>query len=206
MRLTRPLWTLLTKRLLLIDVETTGVNPISDCIVQIASCVLSRGALHEEECFSSLVRPVSPISPEAEKIHGLTEHTLRDAPPLAEALKSFDSYAPHDAFLCGHNVSFDVAFLKEAYRRVGIPYSFDYHTIDIWSIAFFVLGSEGIELEAYNLDALCTLFGLARKKHHDALEDVHLSAAILRHLFAEVRQADLAVEAQANLFRQAGNG
>jgi len=46
----------------------------------------------------------------------------------------------------------------------------------------------------------------AGQKHHDALEDVHLSAAILRHLFAEVRQADLAVEAQANLFRQAGNG
>lgn len=122
------------------------------------------------------------------------------APSLAEALRSFAEYAPQDAILCGHNVAFDVGFLRKSYGLVGIPYEFDYHTVDLWSIAFFMLGAQRIDLQTYNLTRLSSLYGIRRGARHDALEDVRATAAVLRHLFAAVKEEPLSVLGQRKLF------
>lgn len=179
---------LLPKRLLVVDVETTGLDPSADCLVQIASCMLSRKDLREEAHFVTYVRPDSPISAEAQAVHGLTETDLASAPSLDRAVRAFAEYAHSDAILCGHNVSFDVAFLRNAYRRVGLQYPFDYHTVDLWSIAFFILAAQRTSLPSYDLNALCSHYGIKRGSRHDALEDVRASADILRHLFADIKE------------------
>ena len=190
---------MLARRLLVIDVETTGLEPSTDSVIQIASCVLSRKELHEEKWFSTYVRPDSPISPGARAIHGLTESDLVDAPPLSEAIRSFAEYAPQDSIICGHNVAFDVAFLRQSYRRVGLSYDFDYHTMDLWSIAFFILGAQSVNLPTYDLTALCRLYDIKRSTKHDAFEDVRATAAVLRHLFATIKEEHLNVR-QRSLF------
>ena len=134
------------------------------------------------------VRPERPISATAQAIHGLSLHDLQMAPTVAEAIHAFDAYARPDAVLCGHNIAFDVAFLRAAYRSAGIAYPFDYHMLDVWSISFFILGTQRVHLRSHTLSALCELYGIARGQKHDALEDVRVTANILRRMFAAVRQ------------------
>ena len=190
---------MLNRDLLVIDVETTGLDPHCDAIVQLSACVLSHADLREQACFTTLVFPEAAMSPRAQAVHGLTPEQLQDAPRVHEAIAAFDRFAPKDALICGHNVSFDVGFLKAAYKRAEFPFGFDYHTVDIWSISFFVLGARGIELRSYNLDALCGLFGVARDRHHNALQDVRASAAILRHLYQSVGAGAVEVLGQYEL-------
>jgi len=173
---------MLAKDLLLIDVETTGIDPSKDSIIQLAALILDRRNLSELDSFSIFIRPDTQISVQAFSIHGISEKDLADAKDLCAALDEFQAFAPSDALLSGHNVSFDMNFLKTGYAKCGLHFPFDYHTIDIWSIAFFVISAVGISLESYSLSDLANFFGVKRSVKHDALEDVRVSAIIARNL------------------------
>ncbi|HET6763798.1 MAG TPA: 3'-5' exonuclease, partial [Longimicrobiaceae bacterium] len=101
--------------LLLLDVETTGLDPRTAEIIQLSACVLSRRDLSEVDVFSMRVRPSHPISPQAQAIHGLSFEDLEDEPELQAVIGEFHRFAPQHAILCGHNVGFDIGFLKAAY-------------------------------------------------------------------------------------------
>lgn len=174
---------MLSKDILVIDVETTGINPSVDTIVQLAALILDKDNLEICHEFSSFIRPESSISENAKATHGLDENALRNAENSCDVLLKFQNFAPPTVLLAGHNVSFDVNFLKKAYTRCNLSFPFDYHTIDIWSIAFFMLGASDVKLETYSLSVLANYFGIARSEKHDALEDVRVSAHILKSLF-----------------------
>ena len=174
---------MLIKDILVIDVETTGIDPMSDTLVQLAALILDKKTLDVCREFSMFIRPETKISESAKATHGLEEKALRHAEKSCTVLKKFQNFAPPTALLSGHNVSFDVSFLKSSYARCNLTFPFDYHTIDIWSIAFFILGASGIKLETYSLSVLANYFGIPRREKHDALEDVRVSARILKYLF-----------------------
>ncbi len=46
-----------------------------------------------------------------------------------------------------------------------------------------MLGASGIKLETFSLSELSSFFGISRREKYDALEDVHISARILKHLY-----------------------
>lgn len=190
----------LARPLLVLDVETTGLDPSADAIVQLAAVILDAQTLAERRAFSTLVRTAKPISDSAYDVHGLGLKDLETAPELPAALSQFREFADSSAIICGHNVGFDYAFLKNGYLQLGWTFPFDYHTLDIWSLAFFILGADGIQLPKYDLDHLCGLYGIPRAAHHDALQDVRASSQILRQLFAAVAARDLEALGQLHLF------
>lgn len=187
------------KRILVVDLETTGLDPRSDAIVEIAACLLAPKTLTEVGWFHSVVRTDVRMDARAASVHGVSLDDLADAPPLASVIKDFAGFAPNQVILAGHNVSFDVAFLRAAYEQTNHRFEFDYHLLDIWSIAFFILGAEGVSLQSYSLDALCSLFGIKRGQRHRALEDARASAAILRHLYMVERGEAIEVLGQYRL-------
>lgn len=191
----------LAKPLLVIDTETTGLDPATDALVQLAAIMLDPQSLAEQAAFSTLIRSQRPISAEAHAVHGLALEDLEAAPELPSAISAFAKFAEPSAVISGHNVGFDYAFLKSAYAQVGLEFPFDYHTLDIWSLSFFILGADGIELPKYNLDHLCSLYGIVRGPRHDAMEDVRASAQVLRHLFAAIGARELETLGQLRLFR-----
>ena len=189
------------KKLLIVDLETTGLDPKRDSIVQAAACVLSRKALLEEAFFSTLVAPASPMDPSAQKVHGLTNDDLRNAPSLTSAIDQLEGLVdPRHVVLCGHNVSFDASFLRAAYDRLGRPYPYDYHMVDLWSVAFFIFSTDGIKPPDYRLDTLAGLYGIRRDKRHDALQDVRVTATILRYLYQRAVESGIKLSGQRNLF------
>jgi len=103
-----------------IDLETTGVDPATAMIVQIAMIVLHPSGEIQRWC--SLVDPEIPIPAEATTIHGITDERVRGArtwarlaPQLAPKLES--------AVIGGYNVrAYDLAVLDAACRRVGVSF------------------------------------------------------------------------------------
>lgn len=189
----------LPKSLIVLDVETTGLLPGQDAILELAGCLLSDTDLEEKSFFQSRVYTNKVITEGAHKTHGLTLDDVENAPALPEVVAAFAGFAPPGAILCGHNVSFDVGFLQAAYSTAGRVYPFDYHALDVWSLAFFVLGARGVQLPSYSLTSLCSVFGIAREPHHGALQDARASAAILRHLVAVIQGEGLDALGQFSL-------
>ena len=71
-----------------IDIETTGTDPETDAIIEIASVdVLADGTIANQR--STLVRPGIPVPPESSAVHHLIDEDLAGAPPLMEVVSMF---------------------------------------------------------------------------------------------------------------------
>jgi DNA polymerase III epsilon subunit-like protein len=84
-----------------IEIETTGTDPETDRIIEIASVdVLAGGTITNQQ--STLVRPGIPIPPESSAVHHLLDEDLAGAPPLMDLVGMFrgaDAYVAHNATL-----------------------------------------------------------------------------------------------------------
>lgn len=99
------------------DLETTGVNPMQDEIVEISAIRVRNGAA--TDTFSTLVRPGRPMPPAASAVNGITDAMLAGAPDIREALPGFLAFAGEDV-LVGHNIAcFDMRFLNRAAAGLG---------------------------------------------------------------------------------------
>lgn len=171
----------MSRPVVVIDTETSGLDPCVDCLLEIAAVKLD-DSLAACSTFSSLIRPTCEISDASTRVHGLTAHSLANAPSIQAVLASFLAWAPEGATLAGQNVWFDAAFVSTAAKRVGAPYNFDYHVLELWSVASFVLPRVGRPLPKYDLDHLCELFSIDRDRPHNALSDATASAEVYRRL------------------------
>lgn len=177
----REVWKM-ARPILVVDLETSGLDPVRDCIVEIGACLLDPDTLDEEGCFNARVRPTCPVSVEALRVHGLTAEVLAEAPSIDHAIRQFLDFAPTDALLAGHNVGFDVAFLKAAFTRTGLEYPFDYHAIDVWSVGFMCRAGMRNQDHLPTLDDFADALGLPRSARHTALEDAQITSGLLRKL------------------------
>ncbi len=107
------------------DLETTGINPMQDEIVEISAIKVRNGKA--ADTFSTLVRPGRPMPPAASAVNGITDEMLAGAPDIREVLPQFLAFAGEDV-LVGHNIAgFDLQFLNRAAAGMGRgPLSNDY--------------------------------------------------------------------------------
>lgn len=97
------------------DLETTGLSPVSDAIVEISGIKVKAGVVTGN--FSTLVNPGRSIPYGAIAVHGITDDMVKDAPCIAQALGDFLKFAG-DMVLVGHNIhTFDMKFLYEASEK-----------------------------------------------------------------------------------------
>lgn len=91
------------------DLETTGIDPERDRIVEIAAVRFLGG--RPEKAWSTLVNPGIPIPEGALKVHGITDMMVRSQPTIDQVLKPFADFCGN-LTLVAHNARFDFAFLK----------------------------------------------------------------------------------------------
>ena len=148
--------------LIAIDLETTGINPEHNRIIEI-------GAIRVEtnEVFHVLVNPKMPLREKIVELTGITEELLQDAMLEAEAVKAFVEFLKEDCILLGHNISFDHSFLVTAMQRCGykVPEFLGIDTLQL-SRSFCS------ELPSKTLEAMCEHFGIVNEQAHRALADV----------------------------------
>lgn len=155
-----------------VDVETTGLNPKEEKLIEIGAVKVIDGQITER--FQSFVNPGRPLEARIVGLTGITDEMLADAPMAADVLVKFQDFCG-DLPLLGHNLQFDYAFLKRA--MVNEKLTFDKNGIDTLRIARRYLP----ELQSRSLVFLCEHFAI-RHTAHRALGDAEATSRLYHKL------------------------
>ena len=171
-----------TSSLVCFDVETTGKDPISDEIVQIAAVKLDRGTVVDR--FNRYVCPTKPVGSSVQ-IHGLTDDLLRGAGvPAKDAITQFIAFVDGSPVV-GHNVLFDLGMLDAALTRLGID------TVAWTAFDTLQLSRRALQTERYSLAALAETLSLQTPTHR-AEVDADVTAELLQWLITRLRETSSA--------------
>lgn len=149
-----------------IDLETTGLQAASDAIIEYGALRVRDGAPAEE--LSLLARCGTPLPAVITELTGLRDEDLQQGMEERAALEQFLAFIGNDP-LVGHNISFDMEFLRAACRRQGLPAPAS-HCTDLMQLARRRLS----RVPNYKLLTLAQHFQLADKVEHRALPDCRL--------------------------------
>ena len=167
-----------------LDLETTGGNRNEDAITEIGAVKVRGGACLGT--FQTLVNPGRAIPPQVTVLTGLSDAIVAPAPRLEAVLPSLVEFIG-DAVIVGHNVSFDLAFLRRAYDVAGYAAASP-TVIDTAALARRLVRDE---VPDCRLGTLASRFRFDHRPTHRALDDA-LATVDLLHLLIE-RAAGLGV-------------
>jgi ATP-dependent DNA helicase DinG len=166
-----------------IDIETTGLDPEKDSILEIGAVRFNERRLEDE--WSTLINPGKPIPPFITQLTGITDQMVRGAPPLSVVLPEFKKFVGESPIL-GHYVRFDLSFL----RRKGVLGFND--TMDTYEMASVLMPEAG----RYNLAALAQLLEVPLTAAHRALEDARVTRLVYQRLFNQALEMPLGLLAE----------
>ena len=110
----------LARPLVVFDIESTGISPRRDRIVELAAIKILPDGSEERRCW--LLNPTIPIPPETTAIHGITDEIVKDCPTFAEKAGEIFAFF-RDCDLSGYNADrFDTPCLEEEFARVGLNF------------------------------------------------------------------------------------
>ncbi len=148
-----------------IDIETTGLDPQRDAIIEIAA-VRFNGHRVEGE-WTKLINPARPIPRLITQLTGITDQMVLHAPPLNAVIQELADFVGNDPVV-GHNVRFDLGFLQKQkillFNKV----------VDTYEMAAIALPGNS----RYNLGTLGLTLGSLIPNSHRALDDARLTQAV----------------------------
>lgn len=167
-----------------LDVETTGLNPRTDRVVQVAvTQVSATGDI--QRSWNTLINPDRDPGPV--HVHGLTTEALRAAPTFAEVAPAVRKLLT-GRVLVAHNADFDWAFLAGEARRAGHPLPTTHRlcTVDF---------TRSLRLQAndYRLATLAEHFGIAQQHAHDARDDTRVLVEVFSQALRLAEQQQVAL-------------
>lgn len=151
-----------------LDLETTGLDPKKDKIIEIGAVRVRSGEITER--METLVNPGRMLPSRIVELTGICDSQLTDAPDITKVLPELLDFIGEDILL-GHGVLFDYSFVKKA--AVNQRLTFEKKGIDTLKIARKFLGG----LESRSLTFLCKHFGIAHNAHR-ALADAEATSAL----------------------------
>src|SRR6476619_6608207 len=163
-------------RQIVLDTETTGLNPrTGDRVIEVG-CVELKNRMLTGNNFHRYINPERDSEEGALAVHGLTTEFLSDKPKFHEIVEELRAYI-QDAEVIIHNAPFDLGFLNHEFQRLGLPL-FSEHCTSV--IDTLVHAKEMHPGKRNSLDALCDRYGVsnAHRKLHGALLDAELLADV----------------------------
>ena len=163
------------EKYIVLDLETTGMNPLYSKITEIGAIKVIDGTIKEE--FSMLVNPLTEIPEQIVSLTGINDKMVKDAPTIEEVLPAFLEFTEGQSMpIVGHNILFDYSFLK--YNALMLGKSFERKGIDTLHIARKTLRG----LESRSLSYLCKYYNIENNSAHRALSDTKATYQILNIL------------------------
>ena len=158
------------------DTETTGFEAAEgDEIVSLGAVRLVNGRLLRHETFDRLVDPRRSVPARSVAVHGITADMLRGQPTLDVVLPLFSRFA-EDTVLVGHNVGFDMGFLRLKEVQTGV--SFTQPVLD----TLLLDAALHPDHERHSLEALAARLGVAVVGRHTALGDAMVTGEVFVRL------------------------
>ncbi len=183
---------LLSLDAVVIDTETTGLDPRKARVIELAGVRLSGGKLADDGAFRQLLRPgAEPIPAETTRIHGIDDAMVAQSPPFADVWPDFHRFLGK-AMVIGHTVGFDLAILKRECDLAGLPWRRP-RTLDTRLLAQIAAP----ELAGYTLENLAAWLGVDVTHRHSALGDATTTARVFLALLPKLRDHGIRTLAEA---------
>ena len=184
-------------KFVVIDLETTGLDPAQDKIIEIGAVRYVDG--QEEEVFEQLINPGIPIPDFITKLTGITDKAVAKSPGLNEIFDSLTAFISSSPII-GHQINFDAAFLEHHFRTT---YN-DFADWDNESQRFKYLSNIRIDtlflsriflpfLHRFKLSTVAAYFGTDLERAHRAIEDARATGTIFLELTERVLTCDIQV-------------
>lgn len=168
-----------------LDLETTGLQPERDAVIEVGAVKFREDEVLET--WSSLVNPQRSIPHKITQLTGITQTEANQAPTLSSILSPLRSFVK-DYPIVGHNVSFDLGFLKRHNLFLGNP------SIDTFELASILLPHAA----RYSLGTLADALGITFPTRHRALDDALATKDLFLGLLQQASQLDLSVIREIN--------
>lgn len=171
-----------TPNYVIFDLETTGISPNYDEVIEISALKVKGGEVVDE--FNTLVNPGRKIPFGATKVNGITNAMVAEAPAFSHVLEEFLDFA-EGLVLVGHNIArFDMKFIwRDAEQYFGeIPQN---NYVDTLQVARKHLP----KMEHHRLVDLAEHYGISSEGAHRALNDCYMNQKVYECMVAEMREA-----------------
>lgn len=149
------------------DLETTGLSPTEDEIVEVGAVKIKNGKICET--FSTLVKPKKPIPADATKVHGITDQMVKDCPGIEKVLPDFLKFI-EGTYLVAYNIDFDYSFTSNVAKKLG--YKLNNKQIDAMVVAKNHIPS----LRNYTLKSVVKALNITLENAHRAINDTIATA------------------------------
>ncbi len=179
----------LQEEFVVFDIETTGFSPVNNRIIEIGAVKVSGGGIVDR--YSAFVNPEEPIPFEIEKLTGIRDDMVMDAPCIDVILPRFLQFC-EGCVMVAHNAGFDMSFIIENCRRLGYPTEYTY--VDTVGIARMLLPNQA----KHTLDAVAKTLGISLENHHRAVDDAEATAHIFVKFIKMLEEEGAHTLAQVN--------
>ena len=172
----------LDDKFVVFDIETTGFSPQNCRIIEIGAVKVEGGKITER--FSTFVNPGVPIPFRIEQLTGINDQMVLDAPGIEEVLPDFLRFS-EGAVMAAHNADFDMSFIIENCKELGIDREFTY--VDTVGMARFLLPA----LNRFKLDTVAKAVNVSLQNHHRAVDDAACTAEIFVKFAGMLREREI---------------
>ena len=153
------------KAMVFLDLETTGLDPLNDQIIEIGAIKIEQGQTVEFHC---LVQTDHTVSPAVTELTGISQEMLRAGTPLSDSIHALRDFID-GVTLIGYNISFDIRFINAAFSKFNID-RIQNTVIDLISIC-----KKKNSFQAnYKFETSLKEYQITNTVPHRALEDARL--------------------------------
>jgi len=154
----------------IVDLETTGLNPETDEIIEIGAIKLEGGEI--KDIFNKLIKPEKPVTQNITDLTGINDEMLHGELPIKPVISKFKDFIG-DSILVAHNADFDISFLKKNFNKwLGIE--LNNPVICTLLISRDILPG----LENHKLHTIAKYFHIEAANRHRAIGDAELTYQI----------------------------
>ena len=174
-------------RFVVLDTETTGLDPRRDRIITIGAVAVRGGEIHLDDSFEVMLQVAYNNS--SVTVHGITRDEAAEAYSEPEALGLFVDYL-RDGVIVGHHIGHDIQAINCACER-HFGFTLRNTSLDTMDLALH-LDDDGAfagrpMASGFSLDGLCEMFGIAAHDRHTAGGDAFLTAQVFQRLVRAAR-------------------
>ena len=166
------------KNLVSLDLETTGLSPGKDKIIEIGAVKTDSNGNQIEE-FNSLVNPGILISDFIENLTGISNDDVLNSLKFVDIVDEFQSFLD-DSIIIGHNIEFDLRFLSEEGLKLNNKF------VDTWRFSQIMLP----DLLDLSLGSICNYLDINQQNAHRALSDAKFTLEVFLLLSEKYKNLD----------------
>lgn len=166
---------------IIIDIETTGLDPIYDEIIEITALKVNQDKI--VDTFTTLIKPTKPINPFITELTGITNDMVENSPSITDVLPNFLTFIKNET-LIGHNINFDINFLYDNFIKTGHEKGLTNNFVDTLRLGRKTLKN----LKHHRLKDLAAYYNIDTTGAHRSTKDCEITYQVYLHLKSQIKK------------------